>query len=136
MNRTREVSTLIHHVDHFVLTVKNLKRTCHFYTHVLGMKEVSFGNGRKALMFGNQKINLHEVGKEFEPKAARPTSGSADVCFITSWSLLEVINHLRKCQIEIIEGPVTRTGAVGPIESVYIRDPDEILIEISSYETR
>ncbi|WCN39180.1 VOC family protein [Aneurinibacillus uraniidurans] len=125
---------MIHHIDHLVLTVKDLGKTCHFYTHVLGMEEVSFGNGRKALAFGNQKINLHEVGKEFEPKAAQPTSGSADLCFIASWPLTKVINHLQKCRVEIIEGPVKRTGAVGPIESVYIRDPDENLIEISSYE--
>jgi catechol 2,3-dioxygenase-like lactoylglutathione lyase family enzyme len=128
------MSVLIKQLDHLVLTVTNLDRTCDFYTRVLGMKEVIFGDGRRALHFGNQKINLHEKGKEFEPKALFPTNGSADLCFVTDWPLFEVINHLKDCQIDIIEGPVKRTGAVGPIESVYVRDPDGNLIEISSYD--
>jgi catechol 2,3-dioxygenase-like lactoylglutathione lyase family enzyme len=98
------------------------------------MEIVSFGMGRKALQFGQQKINLHEAGKEFEPKAYKPTPGSADVCFITNVPIAQVIEHLHACKVPIQEGPVMRTGALGPIESVYIRDPDANLIEISNYK--
>ena len=124
----------IESIDHFVLTVKDIKTTCEFYSKVLGMKVVTFNQGRVALKFGNQKINLHEVGKEIEPKALKPTPGSADFCLITKDSLSSVIEHLRTCQVEIIEGLVTRTGAIGKITSIYIRDPDLNLVEISSYE--
>ncbi len=121
-------------LDHLVLTVKDIQATCDFYTRVLGMSVVTFGNNRKALQFGDQKINLHEAGKEFEPKATHPTPGSADLCFITSLPLDAVIAHLRAEGVPIVEGPVRRTGALGPIESVYLRDPDGNLIEVSSYD--
>jgi len=97
------------------------------------MQVVTFGNGRRALQFGEQKINLHEVGREFEPKAMKPTPGSGDICFITQVPLNEVIEHMRLHGVEIVEGPVKRTGAVGPIESVYMRDPDGNLVEVGRY---
>ncbi|MEK4229545.1 VOC family protein [Solibacillus sp. FSL H8-0538] len=123
----------ITHIDHLVLTVQNIDKTCIFYSQVLGMGIVTFGEGRKALSFGQQKINLHEVGKEFEPKADKATSGSADLCLITDFSLSDVINHFNKLGVPIEDGPIQRTGAVGPITSVYIRDPDGNLIEVSNY---
>jgi len=123
----------IDRLDHLVLTVENIAATCEFYVTVLGMEVVTFGDNRKALIFGSQKINLHEIGKEFEPKAHRPTPGSADLCFITSVPLEKVIEHLQRQGIEITEGPVKRTGASGQIESVYFRDPDMNLIEVSNY---
>jgi catechol 2,3-dioxygenase-like lactoylglutathione lyase family enzyme len=119
-------------LDHFVLTVENIATTCAFYRKVLGMDAIAFGENRKALAFGPQKINLHEVGKEIELKAHRPTAGSADLCFITRVPLADVIEHLHQCGVEIIEGPVRRAGALGPIESVYFRDPDLNLIEVSN----
>jgi catechol 2,3-dioxygenase-like lactoylglutathione lyase family enzyme len=122
----------IDHLDHLVLTVKDIAATCEFYANVLGMEMVTFGEGRKALAFGTQKINLHESGKEFEPKAQHPTPGSADLCFITETPLKEVIEHLHLHHVEMIEGPVKRTGAVGQILSVYFRDPDMNLIEVSN----
>ena len=123
----------IDRLDHLVLTVRDIPKTCEFYTRVLGMEVVTFGAGRKALQFGRQKINLHERGKEFDPKAANPTPGSGDLCFITETPLSQVVGHIRSCGIEIIEGPVRRTGAMGPIESIYLRDPDGNLIEVSNY---
>ena len=123
----------IDRLDHLVLTVQSIASTCDFYSRVLGMKVVTFGNDRKALQFGRQKINLHERGKEFDPKAANPTPGSGDLCFITETPLSQVMEHIRSCGVEIIEGPVRRTGAVGPIESIYLRDPDGNLIEVSNY---
>ena len=122
----------IDRLDHLVLTVQSIASTCDFYSRVLGMKVVTFGNDRKALQFGRQKINLHERGKEFDPKAANPTPGSGDLCFITETPLSQVMGHIRSCGVEIIEGPVRRTGAVGLIESIYLRDPDGNLIEISN----
>ncbi|MEO0758726.1 MAG: VOC family protein [Cyanobacteria bacterium J06648_16] len=122
----------IDHLDHLVLTVQNIDRTCEFYSQVLGMKVITFGAGRKALKFGNQKINLHQAGKEFEPKAAQPTPGSADLCFLTQTPLEEVISHLESCSVEILDGPVQRTGAIGLIMSVYIRDLDKNLVEIAA----
>lgn len=119
-------------IDHLVLTVRNIDHTCDFYTRVLGMKAVTFGNGRKALAFGDQKLNLHQYGKEFEPKADKPTPGSVDICFITNDPLDQVIRHLEEAGVKVLEGPVGRTGAKGPIVSVYIRDPDNNLIEISN----
>ncbi len=124
----------IDRIDHLVLTVRDVEATCDFYAQVLGMRVVTFDDGRKALQFGQQKINLHEVGKEFEPKAMRPTSGSGDICFITQLPLKEVIEHMRSQGVEIVEGPVKRTGAIGPIESVYMRDPDGNLVEVGRYE--
>jgi catechol 2,3-dioxygenase-like lactoylglutathione lyase family enzyme len=101
---------------------------------VLGMEVVTFENGRKALSFGSQKINLHEAGKGFEPKASRPTPGSADLCFTTSTPIEEVIKNLEASKVRILEGPVKRTGALGHIMSVYFRDPDLNLIEVATYE--
>jgi len=124
---------VVDRLDHLVLTVTDLNRTINFYSKVLGMEVIRFGEGRVALAFGRQKINLHEAGKEFEPKANVPMPGSADLCFITNISLDDVIKHLRAQKIMIEEGPVMRTGALGPINSVYIRDPDQNLIEISTY---
>lgn len=124
----------IKNIDHFVLTVASIDNTCRFYKKTLGMKVEVFGEGRKALSFGNQKINLHEVGKEFEPKAERPTSGAGDFCLISQTPLNEVIDHLKNCNVKIESGPVARTGANGPITSVYFRDPDNNLIEVSTYD--
>ena len=123
----------IDRLDHLVLTVKNIEDTCKFYSDVLNMKIISFENNRKALAFGNQKINLHESGKEFEPKAKKPVPGSADLCFITNSPIERVKKHIESKGVSIIEGPVERTGAVGTICSLYIRDLDENLIEISNY---
>ncbi len=120
-------------LDHLVLTVKNISATCDFYSRALGMEVVTFGESRRALAFGSQKINLHEAGREVDPKAHRPTPGSADLCFITQEPLSKMLEQFRRLEIEIIEGPVKRTGAQGPIESVYLRDPDGNLIEISNY---
>jgi len=123
----------IDRLDHLVLTVADVSVTCDFYSRVLGMTVVTFGAGRKALTFGAQKINLHEVGKELEPKAARPTPGSADLCLISAAPISEVLSHLHKCSVPVLEGPVARAGATGPIMSVYFRDPDSNLIEVSNY---
>lgn len=123
----------IDRIDHVVLTVANIEVTCNFYIRVLGMQIVTFGEGRKALQFGAQKINLHEWGNEFEPKALQPTPGSADLCFITEVPLEQVLKHMRSCMVEIVEGPVRKTGAMGAITSVYIRDPDGNLLEIANY---
>lgn len=123
----------IDRLDHLVLTVKSIEVTSAFYGQALGMKVVTFGDNRKALHFGSQKINLHQQGKEFEPKAEHPTPGSADLCFITSVPLAEVSTHLISCGVTILEGPVRRTGATGTIISLYLRDPDDNLIEVSNY---
>jgi catechol 2,3-dioxygenase-like lactoylglutathione lyase family enzyme len=122
----------IDHLDHLVLTVANIDTTVAFYTSAVGMELVTF-DGRKALRFGEQKINLHQAGNEFEPKAAHPTPGSADLCFITKTSLEDVISHLISKGYVIELGPVERTGAVGRMHSLYLRDPDSNLIEISNY---
>ena len=119
-------------LDHLVLTVADVEATCAFYRRALGMEVVTFGGGRKALAFGCQKINLHRHGGEFEPKAARPTPGSGDLCLLTSVPLSEVVAHLQTERIPIVEGPVPRTGATGPILSVYFRDPDGNLIEVAN----
>ncbi len=123
----------IDRIDHLVLTVRDIEATCAFCARVLGMEVVTFGEGRLALQFGRQKINLHQAGREFAPKALRPTPGSADLCFIAATPLAEVIDHLRGCEVEIELGPVGRAGALGTMESVYFRDPDGNLIEISNY---
>jgi catechol 2,3-dioxygenase-like lactoylglutathione lyase family enzyme len=122
-------------LDHLVLTVRNLDIAVDFYARILGMTPETFDRDRKALRFGRQKINLHESGKEFEPKAFRPTPGSADVCFVVETPLPEVVEHIRAQGGEILLGPVERTGAEGPMESVYLRDPDGNLIELSRYRT-
>jgi len=124
----------IDRIDHLVLTVRSIESSCAFYSRVLGMDVVTFGTGRKALSFGTQKINLHQAGLEFEPKARHPTPGSADICLISAIPLSEVFAHLTRCEVPILEGPVNRTGAAGPIQSVYFRDPDQNLIEVSAYD--
>jgi catechol 2,3-dioxygenase-like lactoylglutathione lyase family enzyme len=125
----------IDRIDHVVLTVRDIEATCAFYTRVLGMAVVTFGAGRRALVFGAQKINLHQAGREFEPKAQHPTPGSADLCLIAAGPLDDAVAHLQACGVAIVEGPVARTGATGPIRSVYLRDPDANLIEVSTYAT-
>ncbi|TMH15618.1 MAG: VOC family protein [Betaproteobacteria bacterium] len=122
---------MIDHLDHIVLTTAHTEQCIDFYTRVLGMKFERFGEGRMALKFGGQKINLHEKGKEFEPRAALAAPGTLDICFIASLPLEEVIARLAACNVPIIEGPVMKTGAQGPIRSVYVRDPDGNLVEIS-----
>ncbi len=124
--------SLIARIDHFVLTVASIDATCAFYGRVLGMETVTFAGGRKALAFGHQKINLHEVGREFEPKAQRPTSGSGDFCLISDTPLDAIIAHLKAQDVAIELGPVDRTGAMGPLRSVYFRDPDGNLVEVSN----
>lgn len=120
-------------LDHMVLTVADIDATCAFYERVLGMQVVTFAGGRKALAFGAQKINLHPLGREYEPKAHRPTAGSGDLCLITSAPLAEFVQHLQACGVPVLEGPVPKTGARGPILSIYFRDPDLNLIEVSNY---
>lgn len=122
---------MIDHLDHLVLTTANEEACVRFYVHALGMTLETFGAGRKAFRFGNQKINLHVKGHEFEPKADVPTPGSLDLCFIASVPLDTVIERLGEKGVAIIEGPVMRTGATSRIRSVYVRDPDLNLIEIS-----
>jgi catechol 2,3-dioxygenase-like lactoylglutathione lyase family enzyme len=124
----------VERLDHLVLTVASIETTVAFYEKTMAMTAVRFGveNSRVALRFGNQKINLHEVGREFDPKADRPTAGSGDLCFIVD-DFSAVKDHLEACCVEIIdEGP--RSGAIGSIQSIYFRDPDQNLIEVSSYE--
>lgn len=123
----------VNKIDHIVITVKDIGLTCQFYSEVLGMEIVSFDEGRKALTFGDAKINLHQSGKEFEPKALRPTPGSADLCLITNDPLAMVLKQFVNQGVKVIEGPVKRTGAGGTINSVYINDPDGNLIELSNY---
>lgn len=125
--------------DHVVLTVRNVQATCDFYSRVLGMSAEIFEDAEKTfhfgqLHFGNQKINLHEAGHEFEPKALHPTPGSGDLCFITTSPPDDIIQHLRDCGVEVVEGPVPRTGARGPMNSVYLRDPDHNLVEFAHYD--
>ena len=124
----------ISNLDHLVLTVKDINITVGFYESVLGMIAESFGDGRISLKFGNQKINLHEQGKEFEPKANQPVPGSEDLCFITDIELKQAMEYVESKGVQIIEGPVERTGATGAIISFYIRDPDRNLIEIANNE--
>ncbi|EJL8150814.1 VOC family protein [Salmonella enterica] len=124
---------IIDRIDHLVLTVSDISTTIRFYEEVLGFSAVTFKQNRKALIFGAQKINLHQQEMEFEPKASRPTLGSADLCFITSTPINDVVSEILQAGISIVEGPVERTGATGEIMSIYIRDPDGNLIEISQY---
>ncbi|MEE9322640.1 MAG: VOC family protein [Granulosicoccus sp.] len=123
----------IDRLDHLVLTVRSISTCCEFYANVLGMQIQTFGDGRTALLFGNQKFNLHETGNEIEPKATSPTPGSADICLITNDNIVDAEKHLTSCHVAIELGPVTRTGATGSIESLYFRDPDGNLIELSAY---
>lgn len=124
---------IIDRIDHLVLTVSDISTTIRFYEEVLGFSAVTFKQNRKALIFGAQKINLHQQEMEFEPKASRPTPGSADLCFITSTPINDGVSEILQAGISIVEGPVERTGATGEIMSIYIRDPDGNLIEISQY---
>lgn len=121
---------MISHIDHLVLTVADIEESVEFYRRALLVKDTTFANGRRALHFGNQKINLQVLGMEQRNRAA---VGSGDLCLVTTWPLSDVAAHLRGEGIEIIEGPVAKTGAVGPMMSVYFNDPDGNLIEISSY---
>lgn len=120
-------------IDHLVLTVKDIETTCDFYMKVLGMEVVTFGENRKALAFGSQKINLQRLGRESQFIAAKPTPGSADVCFITSVPIPDVIAHLSASGVTLIGGPLERNGARGLMTSIYFRDPDMNLIEVSNY---
>lgn len=120
-------------LDHLVLTVKDLQKTIDFYVNVLGMSEITFGENRKALAFGQQKINLHELGNEIMPNATHAGVGTTDLCLLTDTNLDDVMTHLQAHDIPIIDGIVPRTGAMGKISSIYIHDPDGNLIEISSY---
>ena len=122
---------MIDHLDHIVLTTARTEECIDFYTRVLGMSFERFGEGRMALKFGGQKINLHEKGREFSPRATLAAPGTLDVCFIAAVPLKDVIDRLVSCKIRIVEGPVMKTGARGPIRSVYVRDPDGNLVEIS-----
>lgn len=122
----------IDRIDHVVLTVFDLDRTIDFYARVLGMQPVTFGEGRRALAFGRQKLNLHQAGREFEPKALKPAPGAVDLCFITETPLAEVIAHLQAQGVAIVQGPVPKTGATGPLNSVYVRDPDGNLVEVAN----
>ncbi len=119
-------------IDHVVLTVRSMPASIAFYTHVLGMREVSFGDDRKALAFGASRLNLHEAGCELEPKAAHPVPGAIDLCLLTQTPMTEILGHLADQHIEVELGPITRTGAQGPLRSVYLRDPDGNLIELSN----
>ena len=123
----------IDRIDHIVITAFDVERTLDFYSKVMGMEPITFAGGRRGLSFGRQKINLHQSGREFEPKALKPTPGSMDLCFITETPLAEVISHLKSHGVAIAQGPVEKTGAQGPMMSVYFRDPDGNLIEVSNY---
>jgi len=125
----------INRIDHLVITVADIERTVDFYQRVLGMQRIEFGAGRVALRCGVQKINLHQLGREFEPRAQQVGAGSADLCFIADTPIDEAIEHIRQQGVNLIDGPVERSGANGPIVSLYLRDPDGNLVEISNYVT-
>jgi catechol 2,3-dioxygenase-like lactoylglutathione lyase family enzyme len=124
---------LIDQIDHFVLTVRSLEVICHFYQRVLGCERVDVPGKPTAVRFGTQKINLHEVQHTFEPKAASPTPGSGDFCLITQRPIEEDLAHLAACNVAVELGPVAHNGAQGPMTSVYFRDPDQNLVEVSRY---
>jgi catechol 2,3-dioxygenase-like lactoylglutathione lyase family enzyme len=118
-------------LDHLVLTVADIGTTVNFYERVMGMRAITFGDGRRALRFGDQKINLHEIGREFEPRAFRATPGSADLCFLIDAPVETVLAELADAGVPVELGPITRSGALSPINSVYFRDPDGNLIEVA-----
>lgn len=120
-------------IDHVVFTVTDIDSTCAFYSQALSMEVVSFDVGRKALHFGLCQINLHQLGKEFEPKAAHPAPGTQDICLVVSTPMVDVVDQIRSAGVDIIAGPVPRTGARGAMESVYLRDPDGNLVEVARY---
>ncbi|MGK7912381.1 MAG: VOC family protein [Synechococcus sp.] len=122
----------VFHLDHLVLTVRDIAATCHFYEQVLGMKAITFGNGRTALAFGTQKINLHPSSSPFSPVVQTPTPGSADLCFLIDVPVEEAIARIQSCNVPIELGPIHRTGATGLIRSIYIRDPDGNLLEVAN----
>ena len=126
------MSFVIERLDHLVLTVRDLDATCRFYARVLGMR-VETVEGRTAVHFGRQKMNLHRAGHEFEPKAKHPTPGGGDFCLITTTPLAEVVHHVEACGVKIELGPVPRSGAIGQMSSIYFRDPDDNLVEIANY---
>lgn len=133
VEKKNRMSMQVNRIDHLVLTVKDIEATVQFYSSVMGMEKVQFAEGRVALSFGQQKINLHQLGREFEPKAQHVKNGSADLCFIIDTPVNEAVRELEAKGVQIIEGPVQRTGALGKINSVYFRDPDGNLIEVSNY---
>lgn len=126
------MSIVLDHIDHCVMTVENVDITVNWYLRVLGVKSAVFGEGRKALLLNKQKINLHQKGAEFEPKAFAPTPGSMDICFMATTPLDKVLEHFKTQRVAIEKGPIKRNGATGLITSVYIRDPDKNLLEISN----
>ena len=128
------IPPMISSIDHFVLTAGDVEATIDFYTRVLGMTAETFGAGRRALTFGDQKINLHQAGAEFEPKARLATPGSADFCLLSKVPVAEIAEHLAAEGVEVIEGPVEKTGAAGALLSIYFRDPDGNLVEVSNLE--
>ena len=127
-----EITQMIYKLDHIVLTVGDIERTVSFYTNILGMEARTSKEGRHSLHFGDAKINLHEKGREFTPKAALPTPGSADLCFLSTVPVADIADCVSSRGIEIIEGPVERQGVAGPLTSIYFRDPDGNLIEVSN----
>jgi catechol 2,3-dioxygenase-like lactoylglutathione lyase family enzyme len=127
-------ASFVDRFDHLVLTVVDIEESVLFYRRVLGLSELRSSEGRVALAFGEQKINLHPVESAIEPRALRPTPGSADLCFVSSLPIEKVTDHLRACDVAVACGPVARAGAIGPMTSVYIRDPDGNLIELAVYE--
>jgi catechol 2,3-dioxygenase-like lactoylglutathione lyase family enzyme len=124
----------IERLDHLVLTVRDVEASVVFYTQILGMRAITFGDHRRALAFGAQKLNLHPADAPIKPHAAQPTRGSADLCLVTATPIDRVMAELRQAGVAIEQGPVPRTGALGPITSVYFRDPDGNLIEVSRYD--
>ncbi|MDT8447483.1 MAG: VOC family protein [bacterium] len=124
----------IERLDHLVLTVRDLEASVAFYRDLLGMEEIEFGDGRRALGFGPHKINLHPIVSDINPRAAQPVAGSGDLCLVIQGSIKALISELDAQGVRIELGPVRRTGALGPLVSLYLRDPDENLVELSSYE--
>lgn len=122
---------MISHFDHIVLTVADIDRAVLFYKTVLKMEPISFANGRRAVQFGQQKINFQLLGQELRNHAME---GSGDLCLITNWTISDVVGHLKSCKVTILEGPVSKSGAQGPIQSVYFNDPDNNLVEVSVYD--